>query len=99
MVFKSEYIYVCLSAGDTFSSYSELLRRVKDFEESTFTQLVHRDSRTLLSAAKRVPKKIEKANKELVYYTIHLTCIFGRKKHRSKAVGLRKNQRYNDISM
>ena len=67
------------SVGDTFSSYNELLWRVKFFEEITYSQLVHRDSRTLEAAAKRVPKKVEKANKELVYYTINLTCVFGGK--------------------
>ena len=65
--------------GDTFSSYNELLWRVKFFEETTYSQLVHRDSRTLEAAAKRVPKKVEKANKELVYYTINLTCVLAGK--------------------
>ena len=60
--------------GDTFSSYNELLRRVKAFKKTTYSQLVHRESRTLEAAAKRIPKKVEKANKELVYYTIYLTC-------------------------
>ena len=59
------------SVGDKFSSYNDLLGRVKAFEETTYSQLVHRDSRTLEAAA-RVPKKVEKANKELVYYTINL---------------------------
>ena len=56
--------------GDTFPSYNEHLRRVKSFKETTYSQLVHRDSRTLEAAAKIIPKKVEKANKELVYYTI-----------------------------
>ena len=51
------------SVGDTFSSYNELLGRVESFEETTYSQLVHRDSRTLEAAAKRVPKKVEKATK------------------------------------
>ena len=70
--------------GDTFSLYSELLGRAQDFEETNFTQLVHRNSRTLSAAAKRVSKKIEKANKDLLYYTIHLTCIFGGKNTKVK---------------
>ena len=60
------------SVADTYSSYNELVGRVKSFEETTYSQLVHRDSWTLEAAAKRVPKKVEKANKELVYYTINL---------------------------
>ena len=67
------------SVGDTFSSYNELLGRVKSFEETTYSQLVHRDSWILEAAAKRVPKKVEKANKELVYYTINLTCFWREK--------------------
>ena len=79
------------SVGDTFSLYNELL---KSFEEKTYSQLVHRDSRTLEAAAKRVPKKVEKANKDLVYYTINLTCVFGRKKYQNRGTGIRPQQRY-----
>ena len=68
--------------------------RVKSFEETTYSQLVHRDSRTLEAAAKRVPKKVEKANKELVYYTINLTCVFGGKKYQNRGTGERPQQRY-----
>ena len=67
------------SVGDTFSSYNELLWRIKAFEETTYSQLEHRDSRTLEAAAKRVPKKVEKAKKELVYYPINLTCFWQEK--------------------
>ena len=81
------------SVGDKFSSYNDLLERVKAFEETTYSQLVHRDSRTLEAAAKRVPKKVEKANKELVYYTINLTCVFGGKKYRNRGTGVRPQQR------
>ena len=82
------------SVGDTFSSYNELLGRVKSFEETMYSQLVHRDSRILEAAAKRVPKKVEKANKELVYYTINLTCVFGGKKYQNRGTGIRPQQRY-----
>ena len=57
---------ISFSVGDMFSSYNDLLGRIKAFEETTYSQLVHRDSRTLEAAAKRVPKKVEKANKELL---------------------------------
>ena len=83
------------SLGDTFSSYNELLGRVKSFEETTYSQLVHRDSWTLEAAAKRFPKKVEKANKELVYYyTINLTCVFGGKNCQNRGTGIRPQQRY-----
>ena len=82
------------SVGDTFSSYNELLGRVKSFEEKTCSQLIHGDSQILEAAAKRVPKKVEKANKELVYYTINLTCVFGGKKYQNRGTGIRPQQRY-----
>ena len=78
------------SVGDTFSLYNEM-GRVKSFEETTYSQLVHRDSRTLEAAAKRVPKKVEKANKELV---INLTGVFGGKKYQNRGTGIRPQQRY-----
>ena len=37
-----------LSIGDSFDSYSELKDRVREFERANHTQLVYRDSRTLL---------------------------------------------------
>ena len=51
------------SVEDTFSSYNELLAKVKSFEETTCSQLVRRDSRTLEAADERVPKKVEKLTK------------------------------------
>ena len=48
------------SVGDTFSLYNELLGRVKSFEETTYSQLVHRDSQTLEAAAKRVPRRLKR---------------------------------------
>jgi len=59
--------------GDTFSSYKELKNHVKKFEKINFIQFAHRDSRILAAAAKRAPKVVEKANKELVYCSIVLT--------------------------
>jgi len=68
-------VKVYIRCNDTFSSYNKLLKRVKAFEETMYSQLVHRDSRTLEAAAKRVPKRVENAKKELLYYTINLTCV------------------------
>ena len=81
------------SVGDTFSSYNELLGRVKAFEETMHLQLVHRDSRTLEVAAKRVPKKVERLRKR-VYYTINLMCVFDGKKYQNRGGGVRPQQRY-----
>ena len=82
-----------LSIGDSFDSYSELKDRVREFERANHTQLVHRDSRTLTAAKKWVPKVVERAKPELLYYSIHLTCVFGGKKYKQESTGVRPRQR------
>ena len=79
--------------GDRFSSYKALQDKIKVYENATSVQLSHRDSRTLEAARKRVPKRIEGANEDLKYYTIHLACIFGGKKYMNKSSGKRAYQR------
>ena len=79
--------------GESFTSYKQLEEKVKIYEKSNFVQLGHRDSRTLEAARKRVPKRVEGANNELKYYSIHLTCVFGGKKYKNKSTGKRLNQR------
>ena len=70
--------------GDQFSSYSDLTSRIKAFEKASSVQLSQRDSRTLEAARKRVPKRVEVAKAELIYYSIHFICVFGGKKYRNK---------------
>ena len=82
-----------LSVGNSFDSYSELKDCISEFECANHTQLVHRDSRTLTAARKRAPKVVERAKPELVYYSIHLTCMFGEKKYKNKSTGVRPHQR------
>ena len=84
---------VSFDVGDTFSSYEEFESRIEEFEKLNFVQFTHRDSRTLKSAAKRVPRVVEKANKELVYYSIVLSCVHGGKKHKSEGSGVRPIQK------
>lgn len=79
--------------GECFSSYKQLDDKVKAYEKSRSVQLGHRDSRTLEAAKKRAPKRVDGANRELKYYNIHFTCMFGGKKFRSKSTGLRTHQR------
>lgn len=79
--------------GESFTSYEQLEEKVKIYERSNFVQLGHRDSRTLEAARKRVPIRVDGANKELKYYSIHLTCVFGGKKYKNKSTGKRVNQR------
>ena len=66
---------------------------MKIYERSNSVQLGHRDSRTLEAARKRVPIRVDGANNELKYYSIHLTCVFGDKKYKNKSTGKRVHQR------
>ena len=76
----------------SFNSYQELEDRVKAYEESSFIQLYRRDTRTLAAARKRVPRKVERAKKELVYYSIRFACVFGGKTYQNKSTGQRPRQ-------
>ena len=68
---QSEVFFV----GRKFSSMSEF----ETAKNSHYFELWKRDVRTLTSAAKRVPKKVAKANQDLKYYSLRLTCKFGGK--------------------
>ena len=77
-----------------FSSYEDLKKHVEEFERENFIQLAHGDSRMLPATAKRAPKVMKKANKDLLYYTTVLTCVFGGKKHKNEGTGARPRQRF-----
>ena len=79
--------------GEKFGSYEDLQKKVDVYQKEKYVQLTHRDSRTLDAASKRVPKRVEIANKELRYYAVHLACVFGGKKYRNKGSGQRPSQR------
>ena len=83
----------CFTVGDKFSSYDELREKISQYEQSRSVQLNHNDSRTLESARKRVPRKVEKANKALVYHYINFSCVFGGKQYRCKGHGRRPHHR------
>ena len=84
---------VSLAVGEKFESYDELKTKIKTYENSRSIQLCHSDSRTLEAAKKRVPRKVERAKKDLVYYHINLSCVFGGKRYQSKGSGKRLHQR------
>ena len=86
-------VSVGFAIGEKFSSYSALKEKISAYEESTNIQLNHSDSKTLEAARKRVPRKVEKARKDLVYYYINLSCVFGGKKYQCKGSGKRPRQR------
>ena len=60
---------MAFTVSDCFVSYADLESRVKDYESANNVQLTNRDSRTLESAQKRVPKRVEGANSNLKYYS------------------------------
>ena len=78
--------------GECFSSYKQLKDKVEAYEKARSVQLGYRDSRTLEAAKKRVPKSVEGANFELMYYNNHFACAFGGKKFKSKCIGMRRHQ-------
>ena len=69
--------------GYKFYSIEDLNTKIAEFEEENHCQLWKRDARTLTAAQKRVPKRVENANKNLEYYSMRLTCKFGGKEHKA----------------
>ena len=57
---------MALMVGDTFQSYEEFSKQIKEFEAVNHVQLFHKDSRMLKAARKHVPKRIEKAKPSLI---------------------------------
>ena len=82
---------VCFTVGERFSSYHYLKEKVTAYEKAKSIQLSHSDSKTLQTASKRIPLKAAKANKDLVYYYINPSCVFGGKNYQDN--GKRPNQR------
>ena len=80
--------------GEKFSSYEQLKEKINAYEDGNSIQLVYNDSRTREAATKRAPKRVKKAKRELVYYSLHLTCLFGGKTFHSKGSGQRPHHRY-----
>ena len=80
--------------GEKFSSYEQLKEKISAYEDGNNIQLVYNDTRTLEAAKRRAPKRVNKAKKELVYYSLHLTCLFGGKTFHSKGSGQRPHHRY-----
>ena len=63
------------AGGETFASYTELEKKIKKYEVNKFVQLVHRDSRTLEAAIKRVSKRVEGANEDLCAIIASISCV------------------------
>ena len=78
--FKTDAFFV----GKMFESIAEFEAAKKQYEECHYCELWKRDVRTLTSASKRVPKRVSIANKELLYYSLKLSCKFGGKEVKRK---------------
>ena len=62
--------------GETFASYTELEKKIKTYEVNKFVQLAHRDLRTLEAAMKRVPKRVEGANKDVCAIIVSIPYVY-----------------------
>jgi hypothetical protein len=82
------------AVGECFSSYEELQQKADFYQKEKFVQLTHRNSKTLEAARKRVPKRVEIAKQALRHYSVHLACVFGDKKYKSRGSGHRPIQRF-----
>ena len=84
---------VSFSLGEKFESFEAVRGKISRYKESHSVQLCRSDSRTLEAAGKRVPLRVEKANRALVYYEINFSCVFGGRQYKRKGSGKRPHQR------
>ena len=70
--------------GQRFSSSEELQDFISDFEKYNSFNLIRRDSKTLESAVKTKPRRLEDANSKLKFYYLKLCCNFGGKAHKKR---------------
>ena len=80
------------TAGENFSSFSELNDKIGNFQKKNFVQLYIRRSRSMEAAAKHALKKQFK--RELKYSEIEYSCIHDKKNFKSTITGERPNQKY-----
>ncbi|XP_076100949.1 uncharacterized protein LOC143070591 [Mytilus galloprovincialis] len=79
-----------INVGDTFSSFSALNTRIRQYEVQNNIEFYKRDSRTIESARKRRIKR--ELSEDLQFYQIRYSCINGGKEHNSKTNGERPKQ-------
>ena len=80
----ASYERMLFIVGETFASYARARNKKRRNKRTNVVQPVHRDSRTLEAARKRVPKRVEEANEDLHYNSINLSCSFGCKDYKTK---------------
>ena len=70
--------------GETFSTFSELEEKIRQFKDNAFIDLYRRDSKTIEKA--NVKRHIKA---ELRFYRIKYACVFGGRKFKSFSKGER----------
>ena len=83
-----------LKIGHRFYNIEEVKRAKELYEQKHFCELWKRDTRTMESAKKRVPKRVEHAEMPLNYYSLKLACKFGGKDVDSKKLRKRKTNSF-----
>ena len=71
--------------GDSFKTFDELEKRLKEFESVHYVKFWKREARTVEAATKKVNRYI---NPRLKYYQLKYTCIHGGQVFRVAQVGL-----------
>uniref|UniRef100_A0A1X7VT39 ZSWIM3 N-terminal domain-containing protein n=1 Tax=Amphimedon queenslandica TaxID=400682 RepID=A0A1X7VT39_AMPQE len=70
----------CVSVGSEFSSFEELSRAIKLWEEECVI-LYTRNSRTVATYQKRAPKR--HMNDDLIYSELDYACVYGGREYNS----------------
>ena len=78
------------SVGDTFSSYTQLEEKLKSYQSTNYVQMWKRDSRTIVTAQKRMPNR--RFNPDIKYCELWYSCVHGGRKHISNSQAQRPHQ-------
>ena len=70
------------TVGDRFMTFTEVEKKIHQYEKEKFVQFYKRDSRRIEAAKKRAPNK--NFNKEIVYSELVYSCIHGGKSLRAR---------------
>ncbi|ROT60783.1 hypothetical protein C7M84_021620 [Penaeus vannamei] len=74
-----DYLEISLKVGKRFDTLEELEEAQQQYQYANYCELWKRDVRTLESAKKRAPKRVNMAKTALRYYSVKLSCKFGGK--------------------
>ena len=80
-----------LIEGREFSSFEELSKSVKKWEEANFVTLYTRSSRGLEAARRRAPRRT--FAEELKFSELDYACVHGGREYKSKSSQKRLNQK------